>query len=276
MTYQDRIAVVTGAGSGIGRALTLALTRGGARVAGWDIDPDGLAETQAMCPVDHLTPYQVDVASRSEVFAAAERVRDELGPASMVFNNAGVDLMASVEEMAVEDFDWVTAINIGGVINGSKAFLPQLIESGTSSRPAVLVNISSAFGLIAMPYQSAYSTAKFAVRGFTETLRQEMIIERRAVNVHCVHPGVIRTNFGASMRTAAGVDRDETTKFFDKAALTSPEKAARIILRGVAKNRPRIIIGPDGWAMAAMPRLLGVRYTDLLARATRMANPATR
>jgi NAD(P)-dependent dehydrogenase (short-subunit alcohol dehydrogenase family) len=276
VTYQNRIAVVTGAGSGIGRALTMALTRNGARVAGWDIDPDGLAQTQSMCPDGRVTAYQVDVASRDAIFAAAGRVRDELGPASMVFNNAGVDLMASVEDMSLADFDWVTSINIGGVINGSKAFLPQLIESGNTAQPAVLVNISSAFGLIAMPYQSAYSTAKFAVRGFTETLRQEMIIGRRAVNVHCVHPGVIRTNFGTSMRTGAGVDAAETTKFFDKAALTSADKAARVILRGVEKNRPRIIIGPDGWAMAALPRLLGVRYTDLLARATRLANPATR
>lgn len=276
MRYQGHIAVVTGAGSGIGRALTLALCRNGAKVAGWDIDARGLAETQAMCPGGSVTSYQVDVADRAGVFAAADQVRAELGPASMAFNNAGVDLMASVEDMSMDDLDWVTSINIGGVINGTKALLPQLIESGSTARPAVLVNISSAFGLIAMPYQSAYSTAKFAVRGFTEALRQEMIINRRAINVHCVHPGVIRTNFGSSMRTAEGVDAGEATKFFDKAALTSADKASRVILRGVDKNRPRIIIGPDGWAMAAMPRLLGVRYTDLLARATRMANPATR
>lgn len=273
MNYRDRVAVVTGAGSGIGRALTVALTRYGAHVAGWDLDPKGLEQTKAMCPHGHVSTYQVDVASRAAVFAAADRVRDELGPASMVFNNAGVDLMASVEDMSLDDFDWVTSINIGGVINGSKAFLPQLIESGTASRPAVLVNISSAFGLIAMPYQSAYSTAKFAVRGFTEALRQEMIINRHCVNVHCVHPGVIRTNFGSSMRSTGDVD---TGKYFDKVALTSADKAARVILRGVDKNRARILVGPDGWAMAAVPRLFGVRYTDVLARATRMANPATR
>ncbi|MDH6244085.1 SDR family NAD(P)-dependent oxidoreductase [Mycobacterium sp. OTB74] len=272
MTYRDRVAVVTGAGSGIGRALTVALTRNGAHVAGWDVDPIGLAQTQAMCPRGHVTAYQVDVADRAAVFAAAEQVHDDLDAASMVFNNAGVDLMATVEDMSMTDFDWVTSINIGGVVNGTKAFLPQLIESGSTAKPSVLVNISSAFGLIAMPYQGAYSTAKFAVRGFTEALRQEMIINRRPINVHCVHPGVIRTNFGASMRIPEGVDPAETTKFFDKAALTNADKAARVILRGVDKNRPRIIIGPDGWAMAAMPRLLGVRYSDLLARATRMAS----
>lgn len=273
MNYRDRIAVVTGAGSGIGRALTLALTLNGAHVVGWDIDTDGMAKTRAMCPHAHFTAYRVDVADRSAVFDAAAQVRSELGVASMVFNNAGVDLMARVEEMSLDDFDWVTSINIGGVVNGTKALLPQLIESGTAGRPGVLVNISSAFGLIAMPYQSAYSTAKFAVRGFTEALRQEMIIDRRAVNVHSVHPGVIRTNFGANMRAATEADASEAARLFDKSAFTTADKAARIILRGVDKNRPRIVIGPDGWAMAAMPRLLGVRYTDLLARATRMATP---
>ena len=168
----------------------------------------------------------------------------------------------------------MTSSNIGGVVNGTKALLPQLIESDTAGQPGVLVNISSAFGLIAMPYQSAYSTAKFAVRGFTEALRQEMILDRRAVNVHSVHPGVIRTNFGANMRAASEADASEAARLFNKSALTTADKAARIILRGIDKNRPRIVIGPDGWAMAAMPRLLGVRYTDLLARSMRMAAPA--
>jgi short-subunit dehydrogenase len=133
-----------------------------------------------------------------------------------------------------------------------------------------LVNLSSAFGLIAVPYQAAYSTSKFAVRGFTEALRQEMIIERRPVTVHCVHPGVVRTNFGTNMRTVAAEDPALAAKLFDRAALTSPAKAARIILRGADKNRPRILVGPDGRAAAAMPRLLGARYADLLARAARL------
>lgn len=272
MKYQGRIAVVTGAGSGIGRALTHALTRDGAHVAASDIDENGLAETQAACRPGQVTPYRVDVADRDAVLGFAEDVRRQLGPASMLFNNAGVDLFASVADMSWTDFDWLIGINVGGVVNGTKAFLPQLIESGTSERPARLVNLSSAFGLIAVPYQGAYSTAKFAVRGFTEALRQEMIIERHPVTVHCVHPGVVRTNFGTNMRAAATEDPDMAAKLFARAALTSPEKAARLILRGAEKNRARILIGPDGRAMAAMPRLLGAHYAALQAHAARVTN----
>jgi short-subunit dehydrogenase len=275
MKYRDRVAVVTGAGSGIGRALTQALTQDGAHVAASDIDQAALAQTQAMCRSGHVTTYQVDVADRDAVCGYAEDMRRDLGPASMLFNNAGVDLFASIADMSWKDFDWLIGINIGGVVSGTKAFLPQLIESGTAQRPSRLVNLSSAFGLIAVPYQGAYSTSKFAVRGFTEALRQEMIIQRHPVTVHCVHPGVVRTNFGTNMRTADTEDPEQAAKYFSRLALTSPEKAVRAILRGAEKNRPRIVIGPDGWAMAAMPRLLGVRYADLMARAARL-NPRAR
>jgi NADP-dependent 3-hydroxy acid dehydrogenase YdfG len=272
MKYQDRVAVVTGAGSGIGRALTCALTQDGAHVAASDIDQKGLAETQAACRPGQVTTFQVDVADRDAVFEYAQDVRSQLGPASMVFNNAGVDLFAGVAEMSWKDFDWLIGINIGGVVNGTKAFLPQLIELGSSQQPARLVNLSSAFGLIAVPYQGAYSASKFAVRGFTEALRQEMIIERHPVTVHCVHPGVVRTNFGTNMRTADTQDPELAAKHFQRAALTSAAKAARVILRGTDRNRARILIGPDGRAMAAMPRLLGAGYEGLLARAARLAN----
>lgn len=272
MNYQDRVAVVTGAGSGIGRALTQMLTQDGAHVAAADIDDKGLAETQTSCRPGQVTPYRVDVADRDAVLGFAEDVHRQLGPASMLFNNAGVDLFASVADMSWTDFDWLIGINVGGVVNGTKAFLPQLIESGTPQRPARLVNLSSAFGLIAVPYQGAYSTAKFAVRGFTEALRQEMIIERHPVTVHCVHPGVVRTNFGNNMRAADTEDPDQAAKLFARAALTSPEKAARLILRGAEKNRARILIGPDGRVMAAMPRLLGAHYAALQAYAARVTN----
>lgn len=270
MNYHGRIAVVTGAGSGIGRALTQALTRGGAHVAAADIDEKGVSETQAACPPGQVTPYRVDVADRDAVLA--EDVHRQLGPASMLFNNAGVDLFASVADMSWKDFDWLIGINIGGVVNGTKAFLPQLVEAGSAQHPSRLVNLSSAFGLIAVPYQGAYSTAKFAVRGFTEALRQEMIIERHPVTVHCVHPGVVKTNFGANMRAAETEDPDQAAKLFARAAITSPEKAARLILRGAEKNRARILIGPDGRVMAAMPRLLGAHYAAVQAYAARVTN----
>lgn len=272
MKYQGRVVVVTGAGSGIGRALTQALTAGGAHVAASDIDDNGLAETQASCGPGQVTPYRIDVADRDAVLGFADEVRRKHGPASMVFNNAGVDLFASVADMSWEDFDWLMGINVGGVVNGTKAFLPQLIEAGSDRRPSRLVNLSSAFGLIAVPYQGAYSTSKFAVRGFTEALRQEMIIERHPVTVHCVHPGVVRTNFGANMRTSDTEDPDLAARLFDRAALTTPARAARLILRGAEKNRARILIGADGWAMAALPRLLGVAYAGLLARAARLTD----
>lgn len=272
MKYQGRVAVVTGAGSGIGRALTQALTAGGAHVAASDIDDNGLAETQASCGPGQVTPYRIDVADRDAVLGFADEVRRKHGPASMVFNNAGVDLFASVADMSWEDFDWLMGINVGGVVNGTKAFLPQLIEAGSDRRPSRLVNLSSAFGLIAVPYQGAYSTSKFAVRGFTEALRQEMIIERHPVTVHCVHPGVVRTNFGANMRTSDTEDPDLAAQLFDRAALTTPARAARLILRGAEKNRARILIGADGRAMAALPRLLGVAYAGLLARAARLTD----
>lgn len=271
--FAHHVAVVTGAGSGIGRALCRALTSGGAQVAAWDIDEAGLAQTRGSCEPDRITAYQVDVADRGAVQAGADQVRRDLGPASMVFNNAGVDLMATVADMSWPDVDWLLGINIGGVLNGTKAFLPQLIESGTAERPSRLVNLSSAFGLIAVPHQSAYSLSKFAVRGFTEALRQEMIIDRRSVTAHCVHPGVVRTNFGANMRVAdPESDRETVTRLFHRAALTNPEKAARVILRGVERNRARIVIGPDGRVAAALPRLLGARYAGLLAHAVRLRN----
>jgi NAD(P)-dependent dehydrogenase (short-subunit alcohol dehydrogenase family) len=272
LRYQARVAVVTGAGSGIGRALTIALAHDGALVAASDIDESGLAATKAACDPGSVATYRPDVSDREAVLAHADDVRRDLGPASMVFNNAGVDLFASAADMSWEDFDWLIRINVGGVVNGTKAFLPQLIDAGSPHRPARLVNISSAFGLIAFAYQSAYSASKFAVRGFTEAIRQEMIIERRPITVHCVHPGVVRSNFAANMRTAETEDRDNAVQQFQRAALTSPEKAARLILRGTDRNRARIVIGPDGWAAAALPRLLGARHIGLMARVGRLAN----
>ncbi|MCZ8377357.1 SDR family NAD(P)-dependent oxidoreductase [Mycobacterium sp. CPCC 205372] len=273
MDHGGRVAVVTGAGSGIGRALAIALTQRGAHVAAWDISAQGLAETQVACGAERVTAYQVDVADREWVLACAEQVRKELQPASMLFNNAGVDLYASVAEMSWTDFDWLTGINIGGVVNGTKAFLPQLIESGRATKPSVLVNVSSIFGLIAVPYQGAYSTSKFAVQGFTEALRQEMIIERQPLTVHCVHPGVVKTNFGANMRTAeTEPDADFAARVFERAALTTAERAARLILRGTEKNRGRILIGADGRAAAALPRLMGAGYVELLGRTARLTH----
>jgi NADP-dependent 3-hydroxy acid dehydrogenase YdfG len=274
--YEGRLAVVTGAGSGIGRALTVELVRAGARVAAWDVNPHGLRETQSACGAEHVTTYEVDVADRDAVQTCAEELRAHHGPASLLFNNAGVDLGASVADMSWKDFDWLMGINVGGVVNGTVAFLPQLVESGSAHNPARLVNLSSAFGLMAVPFQGAYCASKFAVRGFTEALRQEMIIERQPVTVHCVHPGVVKTNFGANMRATNAADAELAQKLFERSALTTAEKAARLILRGADNNRARILIGADGRAAAAIPRLLGAGYIGLLARLARRTGSTSR
>src|SRR5579884_2663651 len=190
MEYRGAVAVVTGAASGIGRALTLDLCRRGARVAASDVDEIGLHETVRLAGGDNVRPYRVDVADRSALLAHADEVVGEFGTVNLVVNNAGVAVSKTVEEMTFDDLDWILGINLYGVLNGSKAFLPHLIASGDGH----LVNISSAFGFVAPPLNSAYSTAKFGVRGFTEALRQEMLVAGRPVTVHAVHPGGIRTN----------------------------------------------------------------------------------
>jgi NAD(P)-dependent dehydrogenase (short-subunit alcohol dehydrogenase family) len=189
----------------------------------------------------------------------------------MVINNAGVAVAATVEEMTFEDLDWLLGINLLGVINGSKAFLPHLIRSGDGH----LVNLSSVFGLIAPATQSAYyCAAKFAVRGFTESLRQEMLISGLPVSVHCAHPGGIRTNIARNARVAPSIGSGSSfADDFGRVARTTPERAARVILHGVEAGRPRILIGPDAYLIAATERVIGARYQNLLARLGRRFTP---
>ncbi len=241
------------------------------------MDAVGLAETASICKrtgIDVRT-YEVDVADRGAVLQHAEEVRRDFGAAHLVVNNAGVALGATVEEMTWEDYDWLMGINLGGVVHGTKAFLPLLAESGTTKANTHLVNISSVFGFIGVPTQSAYNAAKFGVRGFTEALRQEMLILRRPVAVHCVHPGGIRTNIAASARTSVslGVDKERRTRDFARIARTSPARAARTIIKGVDKNRPRILVGADAVVMDAIPRVLGARYEGIAARGARVLAP---
>jgi NAD(P)-dependent dehydrogenase (short-subunit alcohol dehydrogenase family) len=273
MKYPGRTAVVTGAASGIGRALAVELTERGANVAASDVNEVGLAETLARCDRagTKTIAYRLDVADRGAVLQHAEEVVRDFGDVHLVVNNAGVALGATVEEMAWADYDWLMGINLGGVVNGTKAFLPHLIASGDGH----LVNISSVFGLIGVPTQSAYNAAKFAVRGFTEALRQEMIIAGKPVGVHCVHPGGVDTNIARAARTSdrLGTDREKQARDFSRLARTSPESAARTILRGVDRNSARILVGPDAYLIDAIPRLLGARYEGLAARGARRLGP---
>lgn len=276
--YTAGTAVVTGAASGIGRALAVELASRGANLALSDVNDVGLADTVSMCEKaasgsGKARGYRLDVADRQAFLAHADEVMAEFGRVDMVFNNAGVSVTATVEEIKWEDFDWLMGINFWGVVHGTKAFLPHLVASGDG----YLVNISSVFGFIGVPSQSAYNAAKFAVRGFTEALREEMVMEKKPVTVCCVHPGGIRTNIARNGRATAlnEVEKEKMAADFDRIARTTPEKAARTILRGMERRKPRILIGADAYAIQAMERLLGVRYENLLARAARRSPVAS-
>ncbi|MEV0028654.1 SDR family NAD(P)-dependent oxidoreductase [Nocardia sp. NPDC050793] len=273
--FDNKVAVITGAGSGIGRALALELARRGSRLALSDIDTGAVADTAGRCEKLGATaiPYQLDVAQRAAVYAHAEDVRTEFGGVDLVVNNAGVALSADVLDMGWDDFDWLMNIDFWGVAHGTKAFLPDVIASGDGH----IVNISSVFGLMGIPSQSAYNAAKFAVRGFTEALRQEMRIARYPVGVTCVHPGGVSTAIAANARGIPdGVDRETVRRGFELIAMTSPETAAKIILRGVRKNKARVLIGPDARGFDLVPRLLGPHYQDLGVPLYRLGKRAAR
>jgi NAD(P)-dependent dehydrogenase (short-subunit alcohol dehydrogenase family) len=271
--YRGRTAVVTGAASGIGRALAVELAGRGARLALSDVDGAGLNQTVRQCGLvgDDVRAFELDVSDRQAFLAHAEEVAEVFGSVNLVVNNAGVALVGTVEETGFEELDWLLGINLMGVITGTKAFLPHLIRSGDGH----LVNISSVFGLVAPAYQSAYCTAKFAVRGFTESLRQEMLMAGHPVSVHCVHPGGVKTNIARRARYPGGRERfgSDPGERFERMARTTPQVAAGKILAGVDRDAPRILVGTDAYVIAALPRLLGIRYEGLFARAGRRALP---
>ncbi|WP_166268751.1 SDR family NAD(P)-dependent oxidoreductase [Marinobacter caseinilyticus] len=262
---KNKVAVITGAGSGIGRALAKSLAAQGCRLALSDVNQAGLKATAADCAAVEVKIYALDVSDRDAIYAHAEQVAQDFGQVNLVINNAGVALSASVREMTDEDFKWVMDIDFWGVSHGTRAFLPHLIASGDGH----VVNISSVFGLIGVPKQSAYNAAKFAVRGFTEALRQEMKLEKQPVSVSCVHPGGIRTNIANAARMGKSENIQALRKGFDKLAMTSPEKAAATILKGILKNESRILVGPDAWGIDAINRLLGSAYQPLVERFSR-------
>jgi NAD(P)-dependent dehydrogenase (short-subunit alcohol dehydrogenase family) len=260
-SYSGRTAVVTGAGSGIGRALALHLTQLGAQVAVSDISKEAALDTAGACG-KNAHGFELDVADRQAVFAHAEEVVAEFGSVDLVLNNAGVALHGPVSELGIDDMQWLMDINYWGVVHGTQAFLPHLTASHGQ-----LANVSSVFGLVAVPKQAAYNAAKFAVRGFTEALRQELTVAGTPVAVSTIHPGGIRTAIARSARVTAGEDPAATAALFDqKLARTTPEKAARIIMKGLAKEKPRILVGPDAYVLAALPRLLGIGYEKVVAR----------
>jgi short-subunit dehydrogenase len=248
---RGRVAAITGAASGIGRALAVELAGRGCHLALSDVDEVGLAETVATC--DHgvkVTALRVDVADRAAVFAWADQVVGDHGKVNLIFNNAGVALGAPVDVMAFEDIDWLMGINFWGVVHGTQAFLPHLEAAGEGH----VVNTSSVFGLLAIPTQSAYNAAKFAVRGFTDALRMELEIDKSNVSATTVHPGGIKTNIAKNARmdpSLAGASSD-----FDKVLRTSPETAAKVIVKAVEADRRRVLIGADAKAIELIARLV--------------------
>ena len=271
-TFDGRVAAITGAGSGIGRALARELAARGATLALSDIDEAGLAETVTLCEGSGIkvTSQRLDVADRDAVYAWADRVVEDHGKANLIFNNAGVAVAATIEAMSYEDFEWLMNINFWGVVYGTKAFLPHLKAAGEGH----VINLSSVFGLISIPSQSAYNAAKFAVRGFTDALRMELEMEGTGVSCTTVHPGGIKTNIARNARIDASVvkmagDPDDARARFDKVAFTRPEKAARQILTAVAQDRRRALIGPDAQAIDFISRLPAGLYQRVLVAGAR-------
>ena len=277
-----KAAVITGAGSGIGRALARQLNSEGCELFISDINPDTLADTVASLPRQDVAVQQkiLDVADKGAVHDWADEIAAARGHVDIVVNNAGVALMRMVEDCDYDNLEWLMGINFWGVVYGTQAFLPLLRKS----QQGHLVNISSIFGMIAVPTQSAYNAAKFAVRGYTEALRQEMA----GTNVHvcCVHPGGIRTNIARAARGGAprvtpeergqqpvnrveqqpGVTAEERGESFEKVARTTPESAAAQIIGAIKKRKKRLLIGWDAKLIEILQRLFPVSYPRLLLR----------
>jgi NAD(P)-dependent dehydrogenase (short-subunit alcohol dehydrogenase family) len=263
--FDGRVAVVTGAGSGIGRALAVALARRGARLALSDVRAENVAATAALVHGADVRHYPLDVADAAAVQAHADQVVADFGTVDLVINNAGVSLTGDVVDMDLADLGWVLDVDYWGVVHGTKAFLPHLIASRGH-----IVNVSSVFGLMAVPSQSAYNAAKFAIRGFTEALRMEMTLAGTGVGVSCVLPGGVKTDVVRNSRVVGGVDHADLVATFDKAlATTSADAAAEIILRGVQRDKARILVGRDARAIEAMTRLLGPAYMRLVVAQSR-------
>jgi NADP-dependent 3-hydroxy acid dehydrogenase YdfG len=264
--FEGKVAVITGAGSGIGRALAVNLATKGAKLALSDIDTEGLAETVRQTEALGATVKsdRLNVAEREAVLAYADAVLAHFGEVHQIYNNAGIAYNGDLEKSEFKDIERIMDVDFWGVVNGTKAFLPHLIASGDGH----VVNVSSLFGLIAMPGQNAYNAAKFAVRGFTEALRQEMLVAKHPVKVTCVHPGGIKTAVARNATVADDQDAQSFAEFFDKhLALHTPEMAAETIVNAVAKGRARVVIGWEAKALDALARIIGPAYQRVIATA---------
>ena len=272
--FKNKVAAITGAGSGMGQQLAVLLAKAGCHLSISDVNEKGLAET-----VELVKPYNVRVTSKKVNVAKLEEVRawaadtvQNHGSVNMIFNNAGVALGSTVEGANYEDLEWIMGINYWGVVYGTKEFLPYIKKSGEGH----IINTSSLFGLTAQPTQSAYNSSKFAVRGFTESLRQELDIENCGVSALCVHPGGIRTNIANDARMSdsiksMGMNPEKSAKAFNKLLRMPAEDASQQILDAVLKNKRRLLIGNDAKAIDLMQRILPTGYQKVTALATKLS-----
>jgi short-subunit dehydrogenase len=268
-TIRGAAAAVTGAASGIGRALALELAARGCDLALADRDEAGLQAVAAEIAKTHsrkVTVHRVDVGEPGEIDAFAQAASGRHPGLNIVVNNAGVALLGQFTEIDQAQMDWLININFWGVVHSTRAFLPQL----SRQHEAHIVNLSSIFGIIAPPGQSAYAASKFAVRGFSESLRHELQMAESPVRVSVVHPGGVATNIARNSRTGVGVTdnerRAQAIERFDTVAKTTPAAAALRIIKGIEKNQPRILIGNDARMMDLLQRFLPGTYWAVLAR----------
>lgn len=273
-TLEDKVVVITGAGSGIGRALAVHCAGRGSLLAISDVDEAGLAETVALAEqagAREVRSDRLDVADRSAFAAYAAAVVGQFGRVNVVVNNAGVALAGDLTDLEYDDLEWIVGINFWGVVHGTKEFLPHLIASGDGH----LVNISSLFGLVSMPGQSAYNATKYAVRGLSEAVREEMLIAGHPVGVSVVHPGGIKTAIARNARVSGQEDKQATADLFDKKlAKMTPERAAEIIVRGILRNQARVLVGLDAHAVHQFAKITGSRYQDVVAQVSKRVLPA--
>ena len=270
--FAGKVAVVTGAGSGIGQALALELGRSGAKLAISDVDVEGLAQTEAQLKAigAQVKADRLDVTEREAFLAYADAVAEHFGKVNQIYNNAGIAFSGDVEVSQFKDIERVMDVDFWGVVNGTKAFLPHVIASGDGH----VINVSSLFGLMSVPGQAAYNSAKFAVRGFTEALRQEMVLAGHPVGVTTVHPGGIKTAIVRNATVAEGLDQEKMAEMFDKRlAHTSPKRAAQIILGAVRKNNARVLVGADAKALDILVRLTGSGYQRIVGFAMSRVMP---
>jgi NADP-dependent 3-hydroxy acid dehydrogenase YdfG len=268
-TLKDKVVAITGAGSGIGRATALELASMGCPLALADMDENNLNETAAQCCRFNIKTIGtvLNVADRNAVYKWAHATQQTFGKVNIIINNAGVSLAGTTEDVDYTDFEWLMNINFWGVVYGTKAFLPYLKQSGEGH----IVNVSSLFGIIAFPTSCAYNASKFAVRGFTESLRLQLEIENIPVKATCVCPGGVATNIVHSGRIVLNenwglTDGRLSGKKFKSRARTTPRQAAVDIVNGIRNDRARILIGADAKVFDAVQRILPSHYQGIIAR----------